>query len=410
VNSRSIHRVRQVAWKRLTTSIRNEGIRPNTEIIRKKARGAIAGAQVSEGIGLSADAVIALRDKLVDEILEHWDPTKARRAPDKARKQRRVEGLEIASLEVDTKGSRRRLARNAEVSKSRVQRTLVESGLSRPWTKARLSPLARYLIEVVAFNVPPESRRAVSSMDLCQTIDVTLERLRQLFEEINAARTGFYLLLTALRNEIGLPWAVAIRGRRPTVEKVEEWLRRSEVKRRSRNPLRPDQRFYVVGIAPPARGLTEADFLALISVVGTTRNISQWRRYIEVTGRCLMAGERDGADLDAIIAVVRSAMKLTEATIYDEGMMTKIVGWIDEAKTRMLAGRIMSLTERLIERLERKSMESVVQEWADQVDYIGAISRGDLPGRSNERAQFLLAREEIRDEDIFLGLPDAGHG
>ncbi|RYG87687.1 MAG: hypothetical protein EON59_06700 [Alphaproteobacteria bacterium] len=277
--------------------------------------------------------------------------------------------------------------------------------MARPWAKAPLSPYARYLVEVVAFNVPPEARRAVSSAELCNMADVSPQRLAELFDEINGARIGFHLVLTPIRSDTGACWVVVIRGRRSTPEKAEEWLRRSELKRAQRNRLRPDQKNYAIGLAAPARGLTEADVFAVIDVIQKTRNILQWKRFIEVTGQCI-GGEEGDADLDAIVSVVRSAMKLNEATIYTEGMMSRVVGWVNDPPTRKLAEKIMSLAESLVELSERKSLETVVRQWAQQIDYLGSINRGRLPGRSSERATFLFEREEILDEDLVLDSPD----
>lgn len=403
MSSHSTLKVRQVAWRNLTTTLRKEGITPNPEIVGRKAKQAISAAISSEGISLPAATVIAMREQLTASIMKNWNATKARSTPDKARDQRRAEAREIA-LETVVATSRRRLAAERGTSKSRVQRALVESGLARPWAKAPLSPHARYLLEVVAFNVPPESRRAVSSAELCSVAGVSPQRLAGLFDEINGARIGFHLVLTSIRSDTGPCWVVAIRGRRSTPEKLEEWLRRSELKRAQRNRLRPDQKNYAIGLAAPARGLTEADVYAVLDVIQETRNILQWKRFIDVTGLCI-GGEEGDADLDAIVSVVRSAMKLNEATIYSEGMMSRVVGWVNDPPTRTLAEKIMSLAESLVELSQRESLEAVVRKWAQQIDYLGSINSGRLPGRSSERATFLLEREEILDEDLVLESP-----
>src|SRR5690606_35031179 len=178
-------------------------------------------------------------------IMKNWSASKARSSPGMARDRRRAENRRIASEAVETT-SRRRLAKQRDTSKSRVQRTLVESGLARPWAKARLSAHAAYLVEVVAFNVPPESRRAASSEDLCRIAGLSPQRLAESIDEINLARIGFHLLLTSIRSDTGSCWVVVSRGRRSTPEKIEEWLLRSELKRSQKNRLRPDQRNYAI--------------------------------------------------------------------------------------------------------------------------------------------------------------------
>lgn len=406
--SSPIFKVRQVAWRNLTTALRTEGIIPNIKIVEQKSKQAISAASLSEGVNLRPSELVVMREKLTASIMKRWDASKARSVPKKARDQRRTEGRQIA-LGAAAPISRRRLATESGSSKSRVQRTLVESGLAQPWRNKPLSPFAAYLVEVIAYNVPPESRRAVSSADLCRLGDIPPHRFTEILDEINGAKIGFHVLSTTVRTDAGPYWVVATRGRRSTPEKNEAWLRRCELKRLQKNKLRPDQRHYAIALVAPALGLTEGDIYAVTDVVQKTSNILQWKRFIEVTSHCLAEAE-DRVDLDSIVSVVRSAMKLNEAKIYDEGMMSLAASWVKDAATRKLAQSIMLLANDLFELGERRSLETVVRKWAERVDYLGNINRGRLPGRSIERATFLLDRDELLDEDILQNPPALADG
>lgn len=212
-----------------------------------------------------------------------------------------------------------------------------------------------------------------------------------IFAEINAARVSTKLVSTATASCMGTTWVIVSRGRNRSNAKLLSWLERAELRRMAprRNPLRPDQRHYVLEPATTISGLVERDVTAVLAVLYGARSIDVWRQFVKAS----LDGEHEGSAIDreAIVTVCQSMLRLD---LDLEQALNKAMNWPSARATRSACQKLFQLTIELLSDADYKSEKWLVQKWSDVTSYRQKIESHRLPGRILQDFDDLMARVE----------------
>lgn len=397
---------REAAWRAVTDELRGRG-RPTKKAIAALARKKAREYARNNNIDLSLKDAEALGEKIAISICKNWKPTAVRKPPKIGRARRDARDLQIArryqeSLKAGKPLSRRVLATEFGVGANTVQRILNKFGFVD--SAQDLSPPARALKAVLDYYVPVDARRAFDLAELTAAAEIAEPFGPDIVEELNETRCGYLITDTPVASGRGSRLVVVSRGRKKRTIRTDgkaveqqplEWLSHAEKLRfkPGRSPQRPPQWYYCFGVEPVGAGMIECDILSAVRVSYGSRNLADWRRFIEASVS-LTGGSKlrlENKDRDAILTVIQSATRLDKDSLPDSLALAK--DWPPDRDVRKVAGELIELAISMMSLVDSDPLQLVaaLNEWMARTGYRDRIDSGDLLNRDAKRLDEILA-------------------